>query len=99
MVRLGFAAALVLMFLGGFFAVLQKDSPPKMVLDRATAQNGTGKLTPPEFVDRYNEQYLTEYPQLGSTILEVPGLDEEGNPFPVERIQGKYTVFVFGCLT
>lgn len=63
-----------------------------------TAQQQAGQ-PPKEFVDRYNERYLTEAPLLESVVGDVTAWDSEGMPFDLASTRGKYTVIVFGCLT
>ncbi len=52
-----------------------------------------------EFADRFDKMYLNRDPKIGTIVEEIGGLAEDGQPFDMSRIKGKYTVFVFGCLT
>ena len=52
-----------------------------------------------EFTERFNRNYMFGKPRIGTQIEWIDGLDEEGLPFDMESIKGKYSVFVFGCLT
>lgn len=63
-----------------------------------TAQEPAGQ-PPKEFVDRYNERYMTEAPLLESVVGDVTAWDSDGMPFDLAGTRGKYTVIVFGCLT
>jgi len=41
-----------------------------------------------------------EFPRVGDTLPDVTAIDENGKPFPLrEKLKGKRTVLVFGCLT
>ena len=37
--------------------------------------------------------------EIGQTLPELTILDADGQPFPLARLRGRYTVLVFGCLT
>ena len=52
-----------------------------------------------EFAERYDRMFADRDPQVGSILENASGFDEEGNPFELDQTRGKYTVFVFGCLT
>ena len=39
-------------------------------------------------------------PAVGDRVPDVVALDDQGRPFPLrERLEGRYSVLVFGCLT
>ena len=67
----------------------QKTEPPKEAEQKKVV----------EFAARFNRNYLRSRPRVGATIQLIDGLDEEGLPFDMDQIKGKYSVFVFGCLT
>ncbi len=37
--------------------------------------------------------------EIGQTLPELTILDADGQPFPLARLRGRYSVLVFGCLT
>ena len=50
--------------------------------------------------NRSEDAFAQTAPKVGDPIPDVTGFDEHGAPFPLrERLQGSYTVLVFGCLT
>ena len=64
----------------------------KLINDEA----GTG---PPEFVDTFNQRYLSRKPLIGDGLGKLTAFDEQGNEFDFDSLKGKYTVINFGCLT
>ena len=52
-----------------------------------------------EFADKYNRDFAEKDPRVGETLPAVSAFDEQGQPFDLDQLKGKYSVLVFGCLT
>ena len=52
-----------------------------------------------EFADQFEKRFAGRPPMLGSLLADASAFDEQGNPFELSQTRGKFTVFVFGCLT
>ena len=45
-------------------------------------------------------RFANAAPAVGARVPDVVALDDQGHPFPLrERLEGRYSVLVFGCLT
>ncbi len=52
-----------------------------------------------EFEERFNKSYLEKAPMLNAEFSGLKGFDQAGEPWEIESTRGKYSVYVFGCLT
>jgi hypothetical protein len=52
--------------------------------------------TPREHVIRV---FLETSPAIGQSVLGLGCLDETGDPFEFQKLEGRYSVLTFGCLT
>jgi cytochrome oxidase Cu insertion factor (SCO1/SenC/PrrC family) len=49
--------------------------------------------------DRVVQLFNETSPDVGQPLPDLVCFDDEGNPFPLNELKGKYTVLLFGCLT
>ena len=54
---------------------------------------------PPTMIERMNARFLTQNPQLGSTVNSLIAFNEDGEEVDFKDFRGKHVVIVFGCLT
>ncbi len=52
-----------------------------------------------EWTDAFDQRFQDSIPLLGEFAPNAKAFDQQGNKFRISDTEGKYTVFVFGCLT
>ncbi|MEL7498340.1 MAG: hypothetical protein AAFN77_12080 [Planctomycetota bacterium] len=53
-----------------------------------------------EFVDKFNRMFEGRDPKVGAEMFsELSAFDEKGKKLKFDKLKGKHTVIVFGCLT
>ena len=56
--------------------------------------------SPTEFVDQFNNRFKSQRPLLDTQVLDgLKAFGEDGKAFDFEKLKGKHTVIIFGCLT